>query len=150
MRVPEGNDTEPSKHRDTRVRALALLHKITYSREDILLIDTELARLVQVVREDVEEQLRVGRRVDVPVSGLVHKLEEFGRVDEVPVLVRVSHVFTFHEKGGSVHERRRFRRGSSRRMAELLRDWSYLRLGNVLCKSRVKSTTNEKKWCSVP
>ncbi|TFY81604.1 hypothetical protein EWM64_g2408 [Hericium alpestre] len=57
---------EAGEHRDAGVRAAALRHDALDGGEDVLLVDAELARLLEVVREDVEEDLRVGGRVDVP------------------------------------------------------------------------------------
>lgn len=63
--------------------------------EDILLVDTGLASLVQVVGKDVEEQLRVGIGVDVTMGILVQELTEFFGVDQVSVLKkRIKNVVT--------------------------------------------------------
>lgn len=54
--------------------------------EDILLVDTRLASLVQVVGKDVEKQLRVGISVDVAMGILVQELTKLCGVDQVSVL----------------------------------------------------------------
>ena len=81
MRVTERHDTEPGEHRCDSVSALALLHEGGDGGEDVFFIDTEFARLLEVVGKDVEEKLRVGGSVDVTVGGLVHELEKFFCVD---------------------------------------------------------------------
>lgn len=86
--VSERDDPETSEHGDTCVRALALLHKAADRGEDILLVDTELARLLQVVGKDVQQELRVGGRVDVPMSGGIHGLEQRLSVNKVPILIQ--------------------------------------------------------------
>lgn len=86
VRVTEADDTEPGEHRDTRIRALALFHKIADGGEDIFFVDTELARLLEIVGKDVEQQLGVRGRVDVPVGRLVHELEQLVGVDEITIL----------------------------------------------------------------
>lgn len=72
--IAEGDNAKASKHRDARIRALDLFHHATDSCENILLIDTEFPRLLQVVREDVEEELRVRGGVDMSMRGVVHEL----------------------------------------------------------------------------
>jgi len=62
--------------------------------EDILLVDTGLASLVQVVGKDIEEQLRVGIGVDVTMGILVQELTEFFGVDQVSVLKKIKSVVT--------------------------------------------------------
>lgn len=81
VRVSERDDPETSEHRDTGVGTFALLHEASDRGEDIFLVDTELARLLQVVGEDVEKEFRVGGGVDVSVSGGVHEMQKFGGVD---------------------------------------------------------------------
>ena len=75
MWVAEGNDTESSQHSDACIGSLALSHERANRSEDILLIDTEFARLLEVICEDVQEQFRVRRGVDVTVGRLIHELE---------------------------------------------------------------------------
>lgn len=84
--ISKSNDTEPGEHGDARVRALALFHESANGREDVLLIDPELSRLLQIVCEYVEQQLRVRGCVDVSVRGRVHELEQRCGVDQVTVL----------------------------------------------------------------
>ena len=81
MRVTERHDTEPGEHRCDSVSALALLHEGSDGGEDVFFVNTEFARLLEVVGKDVEEKLRVGGGVDVTVGGLVHELEKFFCVD---------------------------------------------------------------------
>jgi len=63
-----------------------LLHEATNSSEDIFLVDTELPRLLQVVRKYVQEQFRVGRSVDVAVGGCVHVLQQRSRIYQIAIL----------------------------------------------------------------
>ena len=55
MGVAEGDDAEACEHGDASICALDLLHESTNGGEDIFLVDTELARLLQVVCKDVEQ-----------------------------------------------------------------------------------------------
>ena len=61
--------------------------ELTDGAEDVVLVNTELARLLQIVGEDVEEELRVAVGVDVPVRVVVEVVAEMGRIDEVAILV---------------------------------------------------------------
>ena len=86
MRVAECDEPEAGEHRDTGICTLALLHEVADGCENVLFVDTELARLLQVISEDIEEKLGVGRSVDVTVGSLVHELQKLRRVDEVAIL----------------------------------------------------------------
>ena len=55
--VAEGDDAEAGEHGDAGVRALDLSHEAADGGEDVLLVDANLARLLEVVGEDVEEEL---------------------------------------------------------------------------------------------
>lgn len=68
VRVPEGDESETSDHGRAGVGARALSHEVANSGEDVLLVDADLARLLEVVGEDVEEELRVRVGVDMPVG----------------------------------------------------------------------------------
>ena len=57
--VSERDDAEAREHGDAGVPAMALVHKPADSSEDILFVDAELARFLQIVRKDVEKQLGV-------------------------------------------------------------------------------------------
>ena len=81
VRVAERDNSEAGEHSDARVRALDLLHEAADGVEDILLVDAELARLLEVIGEDVEEELRVGGGVDVSVRDMVHVVEQGGSID---------------------------------------------------------------------
>lgn len=54
--------------------------------KDILLINTDLASLLQVVSKDVEQQLRVRIGVDVAMGILIHESAELVSIDQVSVL----------------------------------------------------------------
>ncbi|KAI3488256.1 hypothetical protein L1887_47795 [Cichorium endivia] len=84
--VAEGDDAETSKHGDAGVAALALLHEVANGGEDVLLVDAELARLLQVVGKDVEEHLRVRIGVDVTVGVGIEEATQLVGVDEVAVV----------------------------------------------------------------
>ena len=49
--VPEGDDAEAGEHGDAGVRALDLAHEAADGGEDVLFVDAELARLLEVVGE---------------------------------------------------------------------------------------------------
>ena len=75
VRVAERDYAKAGEHGNACIRALDLTHERAHGSEDVLLVDTELARLLEVVREDVEEELRVGGRVNVPVRDGVHDVQ---------------------------------------------------------------------------
>jgi len=58
--------------------------------EDILLVDTELASLLQVVGKDVKEKLRIGISVAVAMSILIQELAQLIGVDKISVLLNVN------------------------------------------------------------
>lgn len=74
IRVSKRNDPKSCQHRDARIRALHLFHHAPDSRKNVLFVDAELSSLLQIVREDVKQELRVGRSVDMPMRGRVHEL----------------------------------------------------------------------------
>ena len=86
MWVAERDETEAREHCDTGISTLALLHEIANGSEDILLVDTELAGLLELVGEDVKEELGVRGGVDVSVRFGVHEAEQARRVDHVSIL----------------------------------------------------------------
>lgn len=75
-----------SKHRRTGPSALASTIHPAETGKEILRIDTGLLGLVELVRKDVEHQLAVAVRVDMPMRLLVEKVLEPLRVDEVSVV----------------------------------------------------------------
>lgn len=66
--VPEGNESETGDHGRAGVGSRDLRHEVPDGGEDVLLVDSELAGLLEVVGKDVEQELRVRVGVDVPVS----------------------------------------------------------------------------------
>jgi hypothetical protein len=63
-------------------------HKFSYRSEDIVLVNTEFARLLQVIGQYVEKKLAVAVGVDVSVCIVVEVVSKVGSVDEVAVLFR--------------------------------------------------------------
>jgi len=63
-----------------------LSHEISNGGEDVLLVDSHLAGLLEVVGEDVEKELRIGIGVDVSVSVRVEEVAKLFDVGEVSVL----------------------------------------------------------------
>lgn len=86
IRIPESNDSKPCEHGDASVSSFALGHQGSNRGEDIFLIDTEFACLLKVVREDVQEELRVRRCVDVAMGTGIHILQKLFGIDKVPIL----------------------------------------------------------------
>jgi len=66
---------EACQHGDAGVCTLGLLHKSANGLEYVLFIDPKFARLLEIVGEDVEQQLRVGRGVDMTVGISIHEVE---------------------------------------------------------------------------
>jgi hypothetical protein len=81
VRVSKGDDTESSKHGDTRVRPFCLEHQIPDRGENIFFIDAKLFCLLKVVGKDIEEELRVAISVDMAVGIGIEKLPELDSVD---------------------------------------------------------------------
>lgn len=69
--IPEGDDSESCEHGDTSVRALGVFHQLADGSEDVVLVDTVLAGLLQVVGEDVEEDLGIRVGVDMTVCVVI-------------------------------------------------------------------------------
>lgn len=84
--IPEGDESETSDHGRAGVGSDALGHEVSNGGEDVLLVDSHLAGLLEVVGEDVEEELRVGIGVDVSMSVRVEEVSKLLDVGEVSVL----------------------------------------------------------------
>jgi hypothetical protein len=69
-----------------------LLHQAPDGRKDIFFIDTEFASLLKVVGEYVEEELRVGRSIDVPVRGSIEEMQQGRRVNQIAILQRIGSI----------------------------------------------------------
>jgi len=79
-----------SNHGNTSVTAVADIKDTLDGGEDILLVDTELASLLQVVGKDVKEKLRIGISVAVAMSILIQELAQLIGVDKISVLLNVN------------------------------------------------------------
>lgn len=86
VRVPERNKSKASNHGRASVGARTLSHEVSDGGEDVLLVDSDLARLLKVVGEDVEEQLRVRVGVDVSVGFGIKEGPQLLGVGKVTVL----------------------------------------------------------------
>ena len=67
---------EACQHGDAGVCTLGLSHKSANGLEYVLFINPELARLLEIVGEDVEQQLGIGRGVDMTVGISIHEVEQ--------------------------------------------------------------------------
>jgi hypothetical protein len=85
--ITKRNDAKSCQHSDAGISSLALRHQPADSGEDIVLIDPNLARLLQIIGKNVEKQFRIGRRIDVSVGGLVQKVTKDHGVDQIPILI---------------------------------------------------------------
>ena len=63
--VTERDDAKASKHCNAGIGTLCLLEETSNSCENILFIDSEFPRLLEIVGEDIQEQFGIGRSVDV-------------------------------------------------------------------------------------
>lgn len=84
--ITEGDYSEACQHSDAGICTLGLFHESTDGFEYVLLVDSELARLLKIICEYVEQKLGIGRGVDVAVSTGVHEVEQGICVDEITVL----------------------------------------------------------------
>lgn len=71
------------KHSGTGPAANTSVIHSTEGVDNVLIIDTCLPRLIQLIGKDVEHQLAVTVRIDVPVRFEVEKVLEIGRIYEV-------------------------------------------------------------------
>jgi hypothetical protein len=65
------------------------LHDFANSSEDIVFVDTEFTSFLKSVGEEIKEEFRVGRSVDVSVCVVVEVVTEVFSVGQVAVLLRV-------------------------------------------------------------
>ena len=77
-------------HGNASVTTVADIKDTLDGGEDILLVDTELASLLQVVGKDVKEKLRIGISVAVAMSILIQELAQLIGVDKISVLLNVN------------------------------------------------------------
>ena len=84
--VTEGDYSEACQHSDASICAFGLFHKLPNGTEYVLLVDSELARLLKVVGEYVEQELGIGRGVDVAVGTGIHEVEQSICIEEITVL----------------------------------------------------------------
>ena len=56
------------------------------SSKQIIFVDTKLSSLLQIARKYVEECLRIGVSIDVPMGFFIQICPENGSVDEIPIL----------------------------------------------------------------
>jgi hypothetical protein len=75
-----------SNHSNTGISSMADVVDTLDGSENILLVDTDLASLLQVVGKDVEQQLRVRVGVDMAMGILIHERTELVSIDQVSVL----------------------------------------------------------------
>lgn len=95
-------------------------------REEVLLVDTSLLCLAQLVREDIQHQLTVTIGIDMTVSLQVKILLQFWRVDEVAVVGQANAV-------GAVHVERlglRIRTAPSGRVTKVTNSHRSREIGN--------------------
>ncbi|KAI5309825.1 hypothetical protein KEM55_002324, partial [Ascosphaera atra] len=86
VRVPEAQDPEAGEHGGAGVAAVALVVHLAEGVEEVLVVDTGLFGLVELVRENVQHELAVAVRVDVAVRLVVEEVLQLAGVDQVPVV----------------------------------------------------------------
>ena len=86
MRVAEADQAEAVDHRHGRIAAAAAAVDTGHRPEDILGIGFQLAGALQFIRQDVEQDLGVRARVDVPQVGIEKLRPELGGVGQVAVV----------------------------------------------------------------
>ena len=74
IRVTERYDPKACEHGNARIRTPGLGHESAHGDEDVLLVDAEFSGFIQMIRKDVEEQLGIGRGVDVSVRDGIHEM----------------------------------------------------------------------------
>lgn len=86
MRITEANNSEASKHGCAGISTFAHLIQASQCLKDIVRIYTELSSLLELRGKDIEEELRVGIGVDMPVGIMIKVIPELVGVDEISVL----------------------------------------------------------------
>ena len=84
--VTEGQDAKPGNHGRGGPRSLASLVCLGHGAEDVVDVDTGLARIVEGVGKDIEHQLAVRVRVDMTMGFFVEVAAQLGGVDQVAVV----------------------------------------------------------------
>jgi len=64
-----------------------LLHETTDGRENIFLIGAELARLLKVIRKNVQQQFRIAVCIDMPMRLRVKEAFKFSSIDQITILM---------------------------------------------------------------
>ena len=96
MWITETNDSKASKHSSTSPSSRASLVHASQSEKNILLSDTELSSLVQLIGEDVEHELRVTVSVDVAVGIVIEEAGELLGIDQIAVVCKGDAVRAVH------------------------------------------------------
>jgi hypothetical protein len=86
IRVAERDDAEACQHGDTGVCTLGLFHKSPNGVEYVFLIDSELARLLEVVGEYIKQKFGIRRGVNVAVGTSVHEMKQGICIDQIAIL----------------------------------------------------------------
>ena len=96
MWVAETDNSEASKHSCAGPSSRAPLVHAGQGEKDILLSDTELSSLVQLIGEDVEHELGVTVSIDVAVCIVIEEAGELIGIDQVAVVCKGNAVGAVH------------------------------------------------------
>lgn len=96
MWITEANDSKTSKHGGAGPSSRASLVHAGQGEKDILLSDTELSSLVQLIGKDVEHELGVTVGVDMAMGLVVQKRSKLRRIDQVSVMCKGDAVRAVH------------------------------------------------------
>lgn len=91
-----------SQHSGTCPSTSAKLVHPLQCREAVISVDTCLARLVELIREDIQHQLAIALRVDVSMSLVVQALAQRRGIDEVAIVSHTDAVRAVYVEGLSL------------------------------------------------
>lgn len=72
------------------------MHHVLDCGENIFLVDPELARLLEIIRKDIEEELRIRVGVDMSVCVCVQELLELTGIGKVPIVAKNNTIGAIH------------------------------------------------------
>ena len=97
--IAEGDDAVARDHGHGRIGATGPPVHAGHGAEDVLLVDAQLAELLQLVGEDVEQHLGIRVRVDVALVFPEQGLTQGFRVGEIAVVSQADAVGGIHIEG---------------------------------------------------
>lgn len=84
--ITKRDNAKACEHSNASVCAFSLHHHIAQRSENILLVDTEFSRFLQIIGKNIEQKLRVAIGIDVSVGISVKESPQLNGVDQVSIL----------------------------------------------------------------